>query len=217
MLSEEVNSTAATDRFNMRYDRGNVAGARHGRLLLTGLFPPPFGKGRAAGSNWRGVPQAALGGWELSTVTLVQSGPYQTPTVTAGQDQSNTDVSGRFVSSRPDRIGDGNFAHPTPAQYYDKSAFALVPKGAGRFGTSGTGILEGPGTVAIAAGLAKTFSVSEKLRLRMEGTFTNLPNHPNFVPPNVQWSSPLFGRLTSVQSAENSGNRKGQVALRLEF
>jgi hypothetical protein len=71
--------------------------------------------------------------------------------------------------------------------------------------------------VAIAAGLAKTFRVTEGLRLRTEATFTNLPNHPNFAPPHVLVGTPTFGRLMAVESAENSGNRTGQAGIRLEF
>jgi hypothetical protein len=193
-----------TDRFDTRYDRGDVAATRQHRFLLTGLFPLPFGHGRALGSGWRGLQEAVLGGWELSTVSLVQSGPYQTPTF-------------GFFGPRPDRIGNGNLPNPTRDHYYDKSAFVPVPPNAARRGNAGVGILEGPGTIAIAAGLSKTFRVTEKLRLRVESTFTNLPNHPNFLPPSVFVNSPQFGRLTSVQSGENAGNRTGQVAARLEF
>jgi hypothetical protein len=71
--------------------------------------------------------------------------------------------------------------------------------------------------VAIAAGLAKSFRVTEKLRLRLESTFTNLPNHPNFAPPGVYINNPQFGKLTSVQSSENAGNRTGQLGARLDF
>jgi hypothetical protein len=200
----EVND-AVTNRFNTRYDRGNVAGARRHRFLLTGLLPSPFGKGRALGSSWRGFRQGVLGGWELSTVTLVQSGPYQTPTVDFPW------------GPRPDRIGNGNLANPTPDRYYDSSAFEPVPAGLNRLGNAGAGILEGPGTVAISAGLAKEFRISEKLCVRIEGTFTNLPNHPNFAAPNVSVNAPDFGKLTSVYPGETGGNRTGQVAARLDF
>jgi hypothetical protein len=45
---------------------------------------------------------------------------------------------------------------------------------------------------------------------------TNLLNHPNFAPPtNVTASS--LGIVQSVQTAENSGNRTGQLSLRLDF
>jgi Carboxypeptidase regulatory-like domain/TonB dependent receptor-like, beta-barrel len=206
------------DRFNTRYDRGNVSGLRRNRFLLTGLIPLPFGQGRKFGSRWNGLEQAVLGGWELSTVAMIQSGPYQTPTTNRGFDQSNTNiVGGRGVQARPDRVGNGNLANPTADMYYDKSAFVPVPVGAGRFGNAGAGILRGPGAVAIAAGLAKSFALTERVRLRMEGTFTNLPNHPNFSPPSVNINDRNFGKLTQVQGAENSGNRTGQVGVRIEF
>ncbi|MDP8980619.1 MAG: carboxypeptidase-like regulatory domain-containing protein [Acidobacteriota bacterium] len=214
---QELVTIPVTDRFNTGYDRGNLSGARRNRFLLTGLFPLPFGKGRTFGSSSHGLAEAIFGGWELSTVTLIQTGQFQTPTVPAFRDQSNTDVSGRGVNARPDRIGDGNLPNPTPDRYYAASAFTFVPKGAGRFGNAGAGILEGPGTIAVAAGLAKTFRITEKLRMRLEGTFTNLPNHPNFSPPNTVLGNPSFGKLTFVQNAENSGNRTGQIGVRLDF
>lgn len=213
----ELAQIPQTDRFDTRYDRGNFTASRRHRFLFTGLAPLPFGRGRVVGSNWRGPRQTVLGGWELSTVTLIQSGPYQTPTVNGAFDRSNTNLAGRFVPPRPDRIGNGNLAEPTRDMYYDKSAFAPVPAGAGRFGNAGAGILRGPGAVAIAAGLAKTFFLTEQLRLRMEATFTNLPNHPNFAPPNVNINNTSFGKLATVQGAENSGNRSGQISLRLDF
>jgi hypothetical protein len=77
--------------------------------------------------------------------------------------------------------------------------------------------LEGPGTTTVAAGLSKTFHLYERLRLRFEGTFTNLLNHPNFAPPPTNLTSPSFGIVQNVQTAENSGNRTGQLSLRLDF
>lgn len=45
------------------------------------------------------------------------------------------------------------------------------------------GIPEPPGTTAIAAGLSKTFHLTERMRLRFESTFTNLLNHSTFATP----------------------------------
>src|SRR5262249_25440220 len=87
----------------------------------------------------------------------------------------------------------------------------------GRFGDSGVGIVNGDGTLSIALGLFKNFYVTEKLRLRLEATFTNVPNHPNFGTPNFFVDQPGFGQTTSVQSQENSGNRVGQVGVRLDW
>jgi hypothetical protein len=71
---------------------------------------------------------------------------------------------------------------------------------------------------AVSAGLAKVIAIRERYNLRFESTFTNVLNHTNFAPPVTNISSPTsFGVLTSAQTAENAGNRTGQLALRLEF
>jgi hypothetical protein len=216
-LPPEMYQFPLTDRFNTRYDRGELTGTRRHRFLVTGLVPLPFGKGRLVGREWNRLTDAFLGGWELSTFTMVQSGSFQTPTMGAAFDRSNTNSLGRGVSARPDRIGNGNLPDPTMDRYYDKSAFVHPPAGAGRFGNAGGGILVGPGAIAVAAGLSKTFQLGGAARLRMEATFTNLPNHPNFYPPSVNIDDVNFGKLMFAQPAENAGNRTGQVGLRIDF
>jgi hypothetical protein len=79
-------------------------------------------------------------------------------------------------------------------------------------------VVQSPGTIALAAGLSKYFSLHERARMRFEATFTNALNHPNFAMPATVLTTPsTFGLLTTVQSSENSGNRVGQLSLRLEF
>jgi hypothetical protein len=51
------------------------------------------------------------------------------------------------------------------------NAFALPPVNAGRFGTCGLGILEGPGEINVNVGLAKQFPLTEHSHLRFEATF----------------------------------------------
>jgi hypothetical protein len=215
---EVIYGTAVADRFNLGLDRGNTPGIRQHRVLVTALYELPIGKGRALGTNFNKLTQALLGGWQVSTVSLFQTGPYLTPTISPNSDQANIDLVNRGSLLRPDRIGNGNLSNPTPDNWFDINAFATTPAGAGRIGNAGIGILEGPGTVAISAGLSKSFVIYERLRARFEATFTNLPNRPNFAAPLLNVSSPAtFGKITSVQTAENSGNRTGQLALRLDF
>jgi hypothetical protein len=206
-----------TDRFDPRYDRGNLPGVRRNRFLLTALVPLPNAHAR---SGALGLVDALLGRWEVSTVAMLESGPFQTPAVPAGLDQSNTDILNRSVSARPDRNPGVALVNEVGDQYYNPSAFSFVPAGAGRFGNAGAGILEGPRTISIAAGLAKTFHPAERIRARFEATFRNIANHPNFIAPNTTLGTPQFGRLLSVwpsQSRENSGNRTGQLGIRLDF
>jgi hypothetical protein len=201
-------------------DRGNDPGTRQHRFLLTAVYELPFGKGKHFLSNANSIVNGILGGWNLSTIALVESGPYLTPTIAAQSAQDNLNEATRFFggSSRPDRIGNGNLSNPTPNAWFDINAFVVPPTNVGRVGNAGVGILEGPGTVAIAGGLSKVFSVTEKLRLRVEATFTNLPNHPNFAAPPVVLTNPsTFGVVTTTQTAENSGNRVGQLSARFDF
>jgi hypothetical protein len=205
------------NRFDVHSDYGNVEGTRRSRFLLTGLYQLPVGEGRTF-LNTGGWRDAALGGWELTTITLLETGPWLTPSISDSFDQSNTDVVNRGAFSRPDEVSTNFYQGQSRAQYFNLAAFAPTPAGAGRFGNAGVGILQGPGTIAASLGLAKVFRVTEAVRMRFESTFTNVFNHTNFAPPATQIDVPsTFGVLSAPQTAENAGNRTGQVALRVEF
>ena len=159
-----------------------------------------------------------FGGWSMSTITLLATGPYLTPTINPQFDQSNTDPELDGAIVRPDIVGNPIPVHRTTSNYFNINAFAPTPVGAGRIGNAGVGILEAPGTVAVSAGLAKLITVRDNWRLRFESTFTNVLNRTNYAPPATNISSQAsFGVLTAAQTAENAGNRTGQVALRVEF
>lgn len=214
---EVIYGTPVAERFNLAANRGNIVGTRQHRVLISAIYQLPFGKDRAYLKKMNPIANAMLGGWELSSITLWQTGPHLTPITSPAFDTANLNLVFRGAFLRPDCIGNAVPVNQTIDQYFNINAFNPVP-GAGRIGNCGVGILEGPRTIAIAGGLSKTFAVSEKARLRFEATFTNLPNHPNFAPPSVDVSArATFGKITSVQSAENSGNRTGQLALRLDF
>ena len=218
VFSPEVNyGTAVADRFHLGDNRGNVVGTRRQRVVISGIYQLPFGKDRAYLKKMSRAGEAVLGGWELSTVTMWETGPYLTPITSPAFDTANLNLVFRGATLRPDCIGNPVSASPSVDQYFNMSAFNPVP-GPGRIGDCAVGSLTGPRTLALAGGLSKTFRLREGMRLRFEATFTNLPNHPNFAPPPVDVSAPAtFGKITTVQSAENSGNRTGQLALRLDF
>jgi hypothetical protein len=213
----EVNyGVPVADRFNLRNNYGNVEGTRHDRFLLTSIYQLPAGRGRQFLNSSR-LADILLGGWDLTNITLLETGPWLTPSISGSFDQSNTNVVNRGATLRPDVISKayGGRGH---GQYFNLAAFAATPAGAGRFGNAGVGILQGPGTATVALGLAKNFAITERAKLRFESTFTNVLNHTNFAPPATQIdNAATFGVLSAPQTAENGGNRTGQVALRLDF
>lgn len=200
------------DRFHIKQNLGNVSGTRRNRMLLTGVYQLPFGKGRRY-MNTSTAKDLLLGGWDLTTITLLETGPWLTPSISGSADQSNTNVVNRSAVLRPDVVPKG-----TPgAVNYGGLSFLATPAGAGRFGNAGVGIIQGPGTAAVSLGIAKRFAITEKVHARFETTFTNVLNHTNFAPPVTAIDNTLFGQLTGPQTAENAGNRTGQAALRLDF
>ena len=229
-----------TNRFDTHSDYGNVEGTRRNRFLLTGVYQLPLGVGRkyVTHSGWL---NQVVGGWNVNTITLLETGPWLTPSISPGgcqvapdpttgqcpntvngipetNDQSNTNVTNRGAYLRPDAVSNNFYAGQSRSHFFNLAAFSPTPIGAGRFGNAGVGTLQGPGTAAVSLGLAKVFTVTESVHLRFESTFTNVLNHTNFLPPATQIdNTTTFGQLTAPQTAENAGNRTGQLALRLDF
>jgi hypothetical protein len=139
--------------------------------------------------NSRGVKDALLGGRDLTTVTLLESGPWLTPSISAGgcqvnanadgscptttdgqqqtNDQSNTNVANRGAVLRPDAVSTNFYAGQSRSQFFNWAAFSPTPVGAGRFGNAGVGILQGPGTAAVSLGVAKSFALRRRCMLAL--------------------------------------------------
>jgi len=213
----EVNyGTPITNRFNVRSDYGNEEGTRRQRVLLTGIYELPVGVGRQFLGK-KSLLSEVIGGWNLNTITLLETGPWLTPSISSGNDQSNTNVANRGATLRPDVVSRSFYQGQSRLQYFNIHAFAPTPNNAGRFGNAGVGILQGPGTAVVSLGLAKVIPIGDAVHMRFESTFTNVLNHTNFAPPSTQFDGGTFGQLTSATTAENAGNRTGQMALRVEF
>jgi hypothetical protein len=232
------------DLYHMHADYGNTGGTRKHRWITTMVDELPIGKGRAVLGNANGVVNGIVGGWRLSSILLIQTGPFDTPFIFF--DSSGNGQFGGF--NRPD-VGTGNpnnFPH-SREQWWDPNVFACpgfapgtglsnntldcssLPKGGviGRFGNARVGSLVGPGTINLSLGLAKDFRLTERFKLKFESSFTNLPNHPNFDDPrnNLTETETLpnnttvgtFGKVLASRLGDAGGNRVGQFALRIEF
>ena len=184
-----------------------------------------------------------VGGWQLSNIFLLQSGTFLTATLPNYDIDPSGTGSGPIggASQRPDRVANGNTKLHNRNQWFNNAAFAcpgqvgyasLAPAVGtgqtpcnvgvgsapiGRFGTESTGDLTGPGTVSLSSGLSKSFLITEDLRLRAEGTFTNVLNHTNLADPQLDISQSNFGQITQSRGSDFGGNRTGQMSLSLEF
>jgi len=227
--SEEPYASEIADRFHIKYDRGNVVATPRQRAMVTGTYQLPFGTGKTFAGP--GFLNPVIGGWNLSTVTTLQTGEWLTPTEPSTEDQSNTDMNARSTGgaiSRPDctvgTVPSTGVTSPAPVFYKQFVISAPpgpgtnIPTTAGRFGTCGVGILEGPGMIDVDSGLAKRFNIGEQMHLRFEASFTNVINHTNYAPPAMNiGNASNFGVLNTALPQGEGGNRTGQVALRMDF
>ncbi len=223
-------------------DYGNVYGARRHRWNTTGLYEIPVGRGRTFGGKMPRAADTLVGGWQLSSIFLWQTGPYLTAYIPGGDSDPSGTGSGALYSlnQRPDMVGTASNmipTHRTRAQWLNPDAFAcpsntgytatsfagnscgvgISSNPIGRFGNESVGNIEGPGTVNLSLGLNKRVAITERVHLLAEGTFTNVLNHTNLNDPNNDIESPDFGMINSARGSDFGGGRTGQVSMKLEF
>ncbi len=202
---------------NPKADYGVYGNSVRHRLVISGIYQLPFGRGRSLLSNSKGVINGVVGGWELSTIISAQSGyPF---TVFSPIDYSNTGSG----SPRPDRTCSGVLSNPTITRWFDSSCFttdalAAVQFTNPRFGNSGRNILTGPGLVNMDLSVLKRFHVVERLSGEFLVQAFNLFNHPNFGTPDSVVNDGTTGQIfTTVPAGVTGSNRELQIALRFNF
>ena len=238
----------SADFYSRRSEYGNTFGPRRNNWLTTLIYQLPFGNGKRFANTSNPVVNAIIGGWQTSNIFLVQSGPFLTPLFSGG-DPSGTGsgiVHGR--PQHPDRVGTAYPSAQNSSQWFLSTGFvcpggapgdlaqcslgsgASSPPPIGRFGTSGVGILEGPGTINWDFAMSKSFNITERAKLRIEVSFVNFLNHINLGIPDMTFTDVNFpstdpqtnrcgfGCITTAQGLyQFAGARSGQIGARIDF
>lgn len=194
------------DSRNLRKERAlSDFDTRH-RLVLSGLYELPFGRGKRFASNVSPWVNRLIGGWQLSSVVTLASGTHVTPFVSF--DLSGT---GTFAD-RPDQVGD-----PRPTgnrtQFINRNAFRIPTLGT--FGTAGRNPVAGPRLDVWNFSALKTTPITERLNVEIRTEFFNFLNHPNFVLSNLAFDEPAFGTASTTQL--EGGRREIQLGARIRF
>lgn len=135
-----------------------------------------------------------VGGWQLSGIVRMQSGPYLTVT-------ANTTILGNRVA---DYIGGPVLlSNPGPNGWINPAAFAAAPQA--RWGTSGVGNVQGPGLQMYNLSLTKFFYLrgEGKMNVRVRADFINAFNKTNFQQPSSNLSSSGFGTISGAYPPRN--------------
>ncbi len=222
------------DALDLKREYGPVFGIRKNRWITSAIYELPVGRGRQFGGKMNRFADGIIGGWQLSSIFLWQSGPYMSPYFSGG-DPSGTGSGVIGRAQAPDIVGTPNLSNPTANEWFNTAAFTcpgtpgwqvgtpcLIGNpgyGApiGRFGDAPISTVEGPGTVNLNAGLSKSFFLTERLKIKIEGSFTNVLNHLNLANPIMSIDNSSVGQITSARPADFGGARTGQVGARIEF
>lgn len=171
------------------YDAGHCAQDRTHLVNLTmGYLTPQLGNAalRAIASDWR-----------VSGVLSARSGQWLNIVVTG--DPAGTGIHRQATGQRPNRISDDVYGAKTLESYLNRAAFATPAPGT--YGNEIARNVKGPGfwEVNLAVSRLLRFANTKNVELRVEAF--NLFNNFNWGDPQANFSSPLFGRITTQTGA----------------
>ncbi len=186
---------------NLAAERGRSNFDVAHRFVLSYGYDLPIAKGNRL-----------LGGWQTFGVMSFQTGQPFTVALNQDLDNSNTGRAslGFGNNDRPNVVRNPELSNPTPARWFDTSAFVIPARG--NFGNAGRNILDGPGLANVNFSVVKNTAFSERFTMQLRAEFFNLFNRDNFNLPDAFVGSPTFGQVTSAQSP-----RRVQLALKFLF
>ncbi len=224
------------NRYRLDLERSNSANDQRHRFVTYYVLELPFGRGKHFLASPNRVLEKFVGGWQISGMTNIFSGQPFTVYANTARDFSGFD---QFID-RPDLVTSGplplNRGNPDnffdPAYFgkvgtnlcpgYSAASATRVSSGCappGRVGTSPRTGYYGPGIINFDMSASKKFQLHERVSLRYQADFLNLPNHTNFgmQAANALMSSGNFGKLTTSSLYPYGGPRVIQMGLRLEY
>ena len=157
----DIAANRASSNFDLRHN-----------LSISYVYSLPFFRGN-------GFTHTVLGGWQVSGITVAQTGlPFS---VTFPADNAGV-ANGAGTSSRPDLVGNPHAAATPDGNrgplFYNPAAYA-APQGL-TFGKVGRNTLNLPGRVNFDFGVYKKFQINEKTGFEFRWENYNLFNHTQY-------------------------------------
>ena len=192
------------------------------RVVVSGIYELPFGRGRKWGRNWHRAVDTIAGGWQVQGIWQAQQGRPLTignvyyngditrlkTTVNSSRvDSTVFDVSGFYFTDaavQTNGVIDPNKQRNDPRIQLSGNYRTLPSRFAGFRGT---------GLNMADLSVSKNFAFTETIRLQLRTEFLNAFNTPFFDNPNLSPNNANFGRVTS----QNNLPRDVQIGLRLVF
>jgi hypothetical protein len=217
--SSDRSDNAFVDSYNIRSNRASSNFDQRHSLSVSYVYSLPFFKGAGAAHR-------LLGGWQVSGITVAQTGLPFSVTNGSGFGDNAGVGNGTGTGSRPDLVGNphGGFtSNQDPSQrgplFYNPNAFA-VPRGL-TFGNVGRNTLNFPGRLNFNFGTFKRFSINEKTGFEFRWENYNLFNHTQYNSINngmpAQVAAGTFAGTSFLHLNGTHDPRRMQFGLRFYF
>jgi hypothetical protein len=203
--------TSALDSYNLRLGRSVTGQDIRHRLVFSGVYDLPFGKGRQFLSGMSRVPDLLLGGWQVNGILTMQSGGLlgigaanTSGLFNEAARANNNGITGRVSGDAKTRLD----------RWFDTSVFSQPA--AFTLGNVGTLVpdLRAHHENNIDLSLFKQFFLKEGLRLQIRAESFNFTNRVQFSGPNTNVNGgTAFGRVTGQANSP----RQIQFGLKLLF
>jgi hypothetical protein len=183
------------------------------------VYDLPVGRGRRYASAEPLLLDSLIGGWQLSGINNLWSGPplnlSYNPTAAQQVSVTLSDFRGG-ISYRPNVVGPVLTPEGQRSiDNYINPATVIVPTDQSQpFGNAGRNLVNGYGLFQLDLGIGKNFTLPgrEGMRLQFRSEMFNATNHSNFRNANLNRSTAGFGQVRATFPA-----RQVQFALRLVF
>jgi hypothetical protein len=216
--SSEQASSAATSQnglYDRRADRSLAPQDVRHRAVFSGIYELPAGRGKLWNPK-NALAQMAFAGWQLNTITTLQTGQPVIVNCSANCNQAR----------RPHSTGESAFLDGrNEVRWFNTGVFVNPPiNHLGNLGRTLPDVAR-PGVVNFDISAMKHFRLTERSRLQFRWETFNTMNHVNLGSPDTRFDpgpinvsntgqniSALFGRITSARGA-----RSMQIAAKIIF
>lgn len=215
--SSDRSDTAFVNAYNFAANRASSNFDQRHNVSISYVYSLPLFRGSGLAHN-------LLGGWQVSGITIAQTGTPFSVTNGLANFSDNAGVgNGVGTGSRPDLVGSPNSgfsANQDPTNRgplaYNPAAFA-APTGL-TFGNVGRNTLNLPSRINFDFGTFKRFSINEKTGFEFRWETFNLFNHTQYsgLTPSNASSSP-FGPSTFLHLSGTHDPRRMQFGMRFFF
>lgn len=179
---------------NLRAERGPAEFDVKHRAVVSYIWELPFGRDRRFGANVNPLMDAVFGGWNLTGIHSFQTGLALSAIQTGG---GVLDLGGER-RGRPNLIGNPE-GPKTIDEWFNRAAFSPTDPTRGIvFGSSGIGVMRGPGLINFDFTIAKNIHVTESKYFQFRAELFNAFNHTNLGVPNLDIASNAFGTIRTT-------------------